>query len=302
VQGNEQEPLFLDTSIRVAQLVHRPKTKERIRQRIRKYGRTVTGLVVRQEFKRRLLAEAEYLLRILHRYDSFDEVQQHVIRLPGEFKGLQRKRNICLQTLAQVHGGTDKERAERLRLYLRSLLVVGLGRFDQNVDILRTASGCACGRIEVVEKVPLRKYDVGPKNCSRLKPGQCGIIQFLANSPEARQKILQKLHSLQPGEKTRELQAAEKFLELLNRRLNQATGEDPCLTVGDLLIALESEGVPNFFTLNSRESQHLCRALGQTLIVRPIDPSTSDVVCDRDAADWPEFGKKARRPKGDSDA
>jgi hypothetical protein len=65
--------------------------------------------------------------------------------------------------------------------------------------------------------------------------------------------------------------------------------------VGDLLIALESVGVPTFHTLNSTESQHLSRALGQTLIVCPIDPLKPEVVCDKDDAEWPSFGKKSQR-------
>jgi hypothetical protein len=32
---------------------------------------------------------------------------------------------------------------------------------------------------------------------------------------------------------------------------------DPCLTVGDLLIALESEKIPVFYTINAKESQYL---------------------------------------------
>jgi hypothetical protein len=289
----KSEPLFLDTSIRIAQVVHGRETKAKIAKQIARHERTVTGLVVRQEFKRRLLTEAEYLLRQLHRYKSFQEVQQHLIQLYGDWPSRKRKRNICLQTLSQVHGGSDEELTERLQLYLRSLLVLGLRRFDQQVDTLRTDSGCACARVEVVEKVELRKYVMGPKHCSRIKGAGCGIVQFLTGHAEAREKILQKLRSLPAAEKSKELQAAEKFLEFLGRRLQQAGDEDPCLSVGDLLIALESVGIPAFYTLNSVESQHLCRALGQTLIVRPIDPLKPDVVCNRGDLEWPTLGKKA---------
>jgi hypothetical protein len=72
---------------------------------------------------------------------------------------------------------------------------------------------------------------------------------------------------------------------------NKASEEDPCLKAGDLMIALESAGFEQFYTLNSMESQHLCRALGQTLIVCPIDPRQSEIVCDKGAEHWPVFGK-----------
>jgi hypothetical protein len=292
VAEDKLDAVFLDTSIQIAQVVHGPNTKARIRQRLARHEHTVTGLVVRQEFKRRLLAEAEYLLRQLHRYQSLQEVQQHLIQLYGDWPSRKRKRNICLQTLTQVHGGTDAECTERMQLYLRSLLVTGLKRFDQRVDTVRRDSGCACARLDVVEKVELRKYDLGPKHCSRTRPGECAVVQFLAHQHEARERILRLLRSLPHAQKSGELRKAERFLVGLSTKLNQAQGEDPCLSVGDLLIALESLGVSNFYTLNSAESQHLCRALEQTLIVCPIDPLKPEIVCAKDAAEWPSFGKK----------
>ena len=53
---------------------------------------------------------------------------------------------------------------------------------------------------------------------------------------------------------------------------------DPCLTVGDLMIALESVGIPTFYTLNGAESLFFCLALRQVLVVRPIDPAKEDIV------------------------
>src|SRR6266446_834423 len=81
--ATKEAPVFLDTSIQIARWVHSDRVKKHIKQRIDQHERIVTGLVVRQEFRRRLLKEAEYLLRLLYRYNSFDEVYHHVIRLPG---------------------------------------------------------------------------------------------------------------------------------------------------------------------------------------------------------------------------
>jgi hypothetical protein len=55
------------------------------------------------------------------------------------------------------------------------------------------------------------------------------------------------------------------------------------------MIAMESAGVPVFYTLNSNESQHLCRALKQTLVVRPKNPEHEDLVCLDTNGVWPEF-------------
>lgn len=288
----QEGAIFLDTSIQIARLVHGPKTKAGIQQRLARHRSEVTSLVVRQEFKRRLLKEAEYLLRLLHRYQSFDEVHQHVIRLFGSWPGRTRKRTICLQTLAQIHGGNDADRTERFQYYLRSLLVNGLKQFDRKADNLLKDSGCACAKIDVVEKQALRRYELGLEHCSRTKAGACGIVSFLASVQTNCQTIYARLQAIAPEKKSAEIKNAEHFLEGLARAPSQAQREDPCLKVGDLVIALEAAGICNFYTLNSRESQYLCRALGQTLIVRPIDPTKDEIVCDKDAAEWPTFGSE----------
>ena len=98
------------------------------------------------------------------------------------------------------------------------------------------------------------------------------------------------MKSLPDEKKSPEIKNAEHFLKGLERNPDKARNDDPCLTVGDLLIALESAGIPIFYTLNSKESQHLCRALDQTLIVRPTDPTKPEVLCRNDDREWPEFG------------
>ena len=282
--------LFLDTSIQIARNVHSPRTKEAIKKRLSLHSKHVTSLVVRQEFKRRLLKEAVYLLGKLHQYNSFNEVNHHVIRLFGLWH--QRKQTICLQTLLQVHGGSDAERTERLRLYLRSLLVSGLQRFDQTVDEVRTDSGCACAQQAVVEKVPFRRYELGSDKCSRAKPGSCGVREFLEKRNELRATIIQHFQAIPPEKKSAEIQRAEQFLVKLLADSANVEKDDPCLTVGDLLIAMESAGISHFLTLNSTESQHFCRVLGQTMIVQPVDPTKAEIVCKAEDQQWPEFGGK----------
>ena len=284
-------PIFLDTSIQIARQVHGSKTKAAIKARLEQHALTATGLVARQEYKRRLLKEADYLLRLLAKYESFDEVYQHLIRLPGTWQKMIRKRNICLQTLGQIHGGTDKVRAERLQLYLRSLLVNGLKRFAQSVDSIPADGRCGCATLDVVEKVPLRNYKLGEEHCSRLAAGRCGVVAFLKGRKVECEKILRRFQALPANQKSAEITNAERFLEQMLKKPDQAAKEDPCLKVGDLLLALESVGITNFYTLNSAESQHLCRALDQTLIVRPIDPTQVDVVCAKEDQQWPVFGK-----------
>lgn len=284
--------LFLDTTIQIASFVHSPEQKERIAQRLGQYDITVTGLVVRQEFRRRLLKEARYLLSQLEERGSMTKVRRHVI---DHLHYQQRKRNICLellQTVDEEDGEADK--TKRLRLFLRNLLKHGLREFDDSVDCLRTASGCACGQQQVREIVKYRKYDFGIDKCSKSK-GDCGIRKFLEEHRNDLEKVQEMLKSLplngpsQPQGKPKELQKAEKFIKAFLTGSSKVEARNPCLGVGDLMIAMESVGIPSFYTMNGKESQHLCRALGQDLIVRKQDPTIEDVICAASATTWQPF-------------
>src|SRR5208282_3205176 len=129
---------FLDTTIQIARLVHCRITKDRIKLEISSFDCSVTSLVVWQEFKRRLLKDAKYLINLLNNYGSYDETMRHVTRLPKEQR---RKQMICLGTLQSIMDAAgarrgDAELAERGQRILRSLIQGGLRRFEQSVDFV----------------------------------------------------------------------------------------------------------------------------------------------------------------------
>jgi hypothetical protein len=279
--------IFIDTSTQIARKVHSRGTKAKIEARLACCSISVTGEVVKQEFKRRLLKEAKYLLETLAKQGSFAEMYHHVVRLPPQ---MSRKRNICLAMLGQLFDqADDRELTERFRLYLHYLLTLGLDQFDASVGQVIRSVGCACARVSIVEKVRYKRYEFGPDKCSNPKAEACGIVAFLQQRTEALQGILQRLQSLPVEEKSTELQQAEEFITHVLQDPRSAVALDPCYCVGDLIIALESAGIPIFYTLNGKESQHLCRALDQTLIVRPTNPQFEDVECPRADPHWQKF-------------
>jgi hypothetical protein len=278
--------VFLDTSIQIARFVHSPGAKRRIDARLQQYDLTVTSLVVRQEFKRRLLKEARYLLEQLERRRSFRAVMRHVLEvLPPQQS---RKRQICLQTLQTIfENASDADCTDRARLFLRSLLKGGLDEFDQLVDHVIYSSGCECGR-RSIRQTASGQFDVGTDRCSAVAD-TCGVAEFLGSRQDAVGKIRNHLGVVKDGGKSDEIRNAEQFLDATADGTRDVEQRDPCLTVGDLLIAIESDGVPNLYTMNGRESQHFCRALGQTMIVRKPNPDHDDIVCSSAAASWPDF-------------
>jgi len=266
--------VFLDTTIQIARFVHSPEIKSRVAQRLGQYNVTVTSSVVKQEFKRRLLREASYLLETLARLGSYGRVMRHVTDvLPPQRN---RKRNICIQALETVdENDTDVDRTDRMKFYLRSLLTDGLSQFDESVNSVLAGCGCALAKAPIREVRKYERYDFGTDKCSRAK-GQCGVIEFLRKNVVPLRNILGRLTGLSSKDKSDELRQAEEFIKSVLADAQCARELNPCSVVGDLLIAIESASIPVFYTMNRAESQHLCPALGQRLVVRPRNPDKPD--------------------------
>ena len=286
--SNGLNDVFLDTSIQIARWIHGPRTKQRIRERLREFDSTSTGLVVRHEFKERFLKDVAYLLRMLDRFDSVSRLRRHVMDvIPPQ---QQRKKNICLETLETLFESENEEsKTERARLFLESLLEDGLKDFDGSVDRLIEESACGCGSSEIRKR--RRNWEFGPSKCSRAD--ECGIASFLGSRTSQLKQILERIQALPERGKTEELKKAEQFITAYFENPNESERLDPCTTVGDLLIAAESVGVPTFYTMNWKESEHLCRALDQNLVVSFPNPDRDDVVCRADEEDW-TFTKRKR--------
>jgi len=281
--------VFLDTSIAIARVVHSAETKKRIEERISKYESSVFSLVVRQEFKRRLLKEAQYLLRQLKEKKSYLRVLRHVSDVLGPWHA--RKRNICLEALILVHEGEggkpvdDSELTERAKRTLRSLLRGGLKDLASSNTYEVLASQCACAQYPVVEKLKYERYEFGPEQCSKTG-GRCGIADFLVDHKKSLNAILTHLKSI--TKKSSELEQIQGFIENVLANPGNADSYDPCLKVGDLIIALESSGIEAFYTLNRKESLHLSRLLSQDLIIRPKNPTNDDeIFLSKSSHHWP---------------
>jgi hypothetical protein len=145
------ELLFLDTSIHIARLLHGPAQKGRVEARGGNYLRA-SGLVCRQEFRRRVLKTAEQLLRMLTEQKGYGNVHANMTRLV-QSKYHKRRATICLGLLAQATGNTDEEKTDRLKVRLRTLILTGLSMFDGWLDgPAHESSECGCGRSEVRER------------------------------------------------------------------------------------------------------------------------------------------------------
>ena len=278
--------VFLDTTIQIARKIHSPPTKKRIAERIKSYDLTVTGQIVRQEFKRRFLKDARYLLDLFKRYKSYKDVMHHVVDVLTSFH--QRKQKICLELLATFFPEElDEDLTDRSILLLKALLEFGLDEFDSSVGHVVRESGCSLAEMPV--KKTRSGYDLGKDRCSGSQ--DCEVAKFLSKHKSKLEELLTYLSDVEDKAKSDEIRHIEAFIGdvLKNPDSTSVQLHEPCKTVGDLLIALESTGIPSVYTMNGKESQHLCRVMSQDLIVRSTNPDHEDVVCSKGDTNWPKF-------------
>lgn len=285
--------IFLETSIQIARVVHSEATQRRIAETIRAYDARVSSDVVKQEYKRRLLEEVQWCLNQLNdprRPKTFEELFRHVTDIiPVQQKN---KKNICIQlchTVLAVQARGDL--TERARRHFRTLLRTGMALFESGLDLTVRESGCACAAHPITEDKVRKQFDFGPQECSQCRD-RCGIARLIENSAEELALIRDGLGEL-PGSlkqsadgKATELGKIELFLSRVMDRLEDPRGLNPCLTVGDLLIALESKSIPDFYTMNWKESQFLCRWIGQNLVLRKVNPEHPDRHYSIDEPEW----------------
>jgi hypothetical protein len=139
----------------------------------------------------------------------------------------------------------------------------------------------------VTERKRYVNYDLGGKNCQAAK-GLCRIGESL-RAKEARCRELSAfLDSLPPERLSNELRTAREVLRrAISSDFQDFARENPCTTVGDLLVALDSDDIPNMYTMNYRESQAYCDFLEQNLSRRPNNPAEPDVEHLASEKPWP---------------
>lgn len=270
--------IFIDTSIVIARKLHGPKTKQLIENRLAQYENIFIGLVVLQEYKRRVLKEVNYLLSTINRLESYTEACRWVsTHLPPQ---LNRKRNINLDIICKIgelpdYPQSEKDKTDRARIYLKAFLKYGMGELEESIDTIIQTSGCACAKQEIIftaREVP----NFGVEDCSKLG-AECNVDNLLKEHIALLVDIAESIECGKCGIPTAELLKIAEFI----RKYLQGTevhSLEPCKNVGDLLIALESIGTQSFYTMNKNESELLCSCTEQELIVRPNNYGHPDQI------------------------
>ncbi len=279
--------VFIDSSIQIAKAIREYPMRARVTSWLSRHGQAVTGLAALQEFKRRVLRDVAYLLAKLAKTGSYQVTLNYVTSvLP---KQLARKQRICLPLLHRILDGcSDQELTERARLYLRTLLVTGEDQFIREWPFVDRSLDCYWAKFPIRERKRYLDYDFGDTRCSK-SHGRCEVGAGISAKIETCRRLLEFLRGLPPQRITKELQNARDILERIVDAgdLGNILNEDLCLKAGDLLLALDSQQIPDFYTMNYRESQAYCDFFGQNLTIRPNNPAEDERTCLRSEKPWP---------------
>lgn len=282
--------VFVDSSIHIARTIREQPMRARIGSWLARYALKVTSSVALQEFKRRVLKDLAYLLVKLDQTGSYQRTLDHVTSVLPSLQ--QRRKAICLPILHQLiqPPASDQELTERARLYLRSLVVNGEKDFAQSFDSVVNSIDCYWAKYPIREKKRYKEYDFGDAKCSKTK-NLCQVKIALEAMTAELKRLLDFLNGLPPNRRTKELESARTFIDgIINQGgITNVHSEDPCLRFGDLLIALESKDIPDFYTMNYRESQAYCDVQGQELAIRPNDPGKNEDVHSPKSKPWPNL-------------
>lgn len=190
-----------------------------------------------------------------------------------------RKLSLSLNILFDrgFNGRDLIDMGKQCHLLLKSWESFGLKQFDKSVGHVIRVSGCGCGASD--------KFSPTPTKCSVIKT--CQINKFIRDRQSELQKLSDFFGATGLPKKTAEIENAEEQLTQWLGSTTDPASNNPCLTVGDLIIALESDGIPAFYTRNAKESQFLCRAQEQTMIVQRDEADEVQLAADRNS--WPAY-------------
>lgn len=269
--------IFIDTSVQLLRFIGSKEIKAQINTTLSGFGFSVTSLVVRQEFKRRFLTEVRYVRDALEKnaLDPSNTLRYINKKLSNQYN--RRKLSICLDILASssFRGHPLPDIGQKCHVLLSRWEEFGLDLFDASVGQVVRYSGCGCGA----------SSKQGPMKCSVIKT--CKVNEFISARPHQAKHLLDFLKNATSLAKTAEIQKAEATLDAWLNSGTLPDSDNPCLTVGDLIIALESHGIPAFYTQNARESQFFCNAHRQTMIVQRDTGDEVRLAADR--SEWPPY-------------
>ena len=259
----EEPDLFLDTSIPVS--MHKGSLfVDRIKRVHGLFRWKSTSSYAKTEYGNVILANAEYVLRQLRRFNSFEKTCGWIanVLLP-RFRDHAQKQMWTLNLLRDITGMDDKEKTECAILSLTRLLKLGVRYVDAVADEpIENGTDCYWAKQRIREKKDGELYWENPKcTCSRRR---CKVDTFFEENKEVFLRLKAAIDQLPVDERTDQLQSFSEVIAaaVVDPRvlLDYKTG---CKRLADAIIAVDSRNYHNLFSMNAAESSALTAVLGK---------------------------------------
>lgn len=278
--------IYLDTSIEIAKLVHPRAIREEIKGHLSSYDHVVTGKYVQAEFLNNIVKEAIFLLKNSRQVKNYNQLQISIRKLRSH-PGWNRKYNLCFDLLTSIvdKNGGDNYMLEMITAELERFIIRSKKIFERTHSRIQEDVGCLRSELEVKRtyKNNQHEYSMDTIKCHDKK---CNIFDFLKKNETHLAELLTFLTQLET--KTKEIDLAIDFIKLYFKNDSALYQKNRCAKVGDLLIALSSKEVSNFYSMNYKESRHFAKHLMQNFIFRPHQEEKSTIVCHHDQ-DWDDL-------------
>jgi len=267
--------LFLDTSIHCSKLKG-PLFRERISDLFRLFQWKSTSTYTKVEFGNVVLAQAEYFVRKLDEFSSLEKTKDYIGNvLPHRHHPTKVTWSF---NLLNAYGEDDAECTERARLYLRSLMKLGVDFVEKLCDRpLADGTGCYWAKRGVHKRRDGRLVWRTPV-CKRRNP-RCCLDKFFLENQTIFKQIKDSIDALADEAKSAQLR---DFSDVIGQAL-----DDPqmlldyrsgCKRLADAIIAVDSLAYQSMFSQNRAESELLTTILGQAFYYLPPDPNKGVLV------------------------
>ncbi|MBC8233078.1 hypothetical protein H8E77_26330 [bacterium] len=257
-QSNEQQSLFLETTIQIERVVGHKERKEAIKNRIAR-GCLKTSTLVLREFKERLLHKCILLLELVLRYEHRADVETAISQMFSDTK-------ILLQLWAQIQRETIGDGAYDRELVIETLKSYIEGGLEKRFYLppVEVSNDTYC---EIAgEKVRIEHgFYVLNVFCNRKKVN-CNLPTFIEKHENAFEAMQKRIPNAKTKDERDELSKIVAVYQDAKSRndFNRVKGQRHCNTLSDVTIALEA-GDAIIYTTN-RDFEYICPVCSRRFI------------------------------------
>ncbi|MBM4039266.1 MAG: hypothetical protein FJ290_12200 [Planctomycetes bacterium] len=253
--------VFLDTSIHLASMKGGDLSR-RVHATLREFRWRGTASYAKVEYGNNVLSCVCYYRRMLRQFGSLERLRYHIANVLNPKLAAHQKHQVWFSNLLSkcIDPKSDGEATERASRELAHLWRLGTTVVDALCDHVNDDIKCICA-----DQRNASQWKVPDRRCERTRPG-CRLPEFFQDNRELFSRMRDVIRGLAPNRQTVELDGLAAVVDAACSNPQALRDHAVCRRFGDAIMAVQSHGYRSFFTQNERESDTLCKVLGQLLL------------------------------------